>query len=159
MIISIKLPFISIQSYLDTLNEKESHLKAIGKELILRKSKCARRMQKLHANLREREHVICMDIWILKLQERNHRRAFQRLADQVFKAKEVLQKTRKQSFWKQSVSYQHYSGIILKYWTNCEMSLTGEHIAITEIKDNVETGYMVEGESTKVRGALCLIKL
>lgn len=92
-------------------------------------------MQEMHEKLREKEHRYSLQIFDNIKLWRSFRRKLLRLTDKVNQIKAVLEDARRKCFWRRDVSFRHYSGLVLKFWTACEMTLTGEYITLLEITD------------------------
>lgn len=92
-------------------------------------------MQEMHEKLREKEHRYSLQIFDNIKLWRSFRRKLLRLTDKVNHIKTVLEEARKKCFWRRDVNFRHYSGLVLKFWTACEMTLTGENITLLEITE------------------------
>ena len=117
------------------LEDRERALNATSRELIKRKVTSASLMQEMHEKLREKEHHYSLQIFDNIKLWRSFRRKLLRLTDKVSHIKTVLEEARRKCFWRRDVRFRHYSGLVLKFWTACEMTLTGENITLHEITE------------------------
>ena len=134
------------------LEERERTLNATSRELIKRKVATALMMQAMHEELREKEHHYSLQIFDNIKLWRSFRRKLLRLTDKVNHIKTVLEEARKKCFWRRDVNFRHYSGLVLKFWTACEMALSGENITLREItEESCDKSSLTNDEDGPVR--------